>query len=144
MSVKLQSYRGTPPQKPIKPLFSVPVFKDSLKLTRDIRNFHTLRKIYNALKKENVGTVYQYGFSIDTTGHIILGMKEDRIYLHELNEYIESIFKNYTWIPSHKLDCKTCFVMQLADLSINLTQLKTISVVLLRSVDLEGRLFTRK
>ena len=49
--VKSQSYQGTPPQKPIKPTLSMPVFKDSLKLRRDIKNLKA--SINNKTLQEN-------------------------------------------------------------------------------------------
>lgn len=114
MGVKSQNYQGTPPQRPIKPTLSIPVFKDSLKLKIDITNLKVLRKIYDALDKKGVGAVYQYSFFISKAGNIILKQKEKRSYLNELNEYIETDFKNYKWEPSHKLNCKRCFVQRLA------------------------------
>lgn len=107
IGVKSQNL-GTSPQKPIKPTLSMPMCKDSLKLRKDIKKLKTLREIYSKLEMENISIVYQYEFCIDKTGSVILGKQDDRIYFSELNKYIETVFKNYKWVPSHKLSCKTC------------------------------------
>lgn len=105
------------PQRPIKPIISVPIFLDSADLRNDIGKLGVLKSIYQELKKDSAGAVYQYGFYVDTTGRTILSMPEESTFLLSINKYVENIFVNYGWKPAYKLDCRGCLVKTFGVLS---------------------------
>lgn len=105
------------PQRPIKPVVSVPIFLDSANLKNDIRKLGVLNNIYKELKKKSFGAVYQYSFYVDTTGKTILSIPEKKTFLLPINKYVESIFLNYRWKPAYRLDCKDCLVRTFGILS---------------------------
>ncbi|HKG08319.1 MAG TPA: hypothetical protein VKB19_17770, partial [Pedobacter sp.] len=87
--------QGSPPQRFVPPVNSVPIFLDSAKLKMDIRKLDILKEIYMKLERKKIGMVYSYGFEIDTNGKADLKWPDKNPRLMKINPFVEEMLKTY-------------------------------------------------
>lgn len=77
---------------------------------KEFKKLNSLNEIYDYLKKDTSGAVFQYSIGINSKGNVNLVRRDNTTFLLKLNDFVEKRLKQYQWIPARKTNCKECFV----------------------------------
>lgn len=109
-------YQNTLDISPSK--FEAPRFVDIDRFRKDIKDDMMLKEIYDQQKRDTLVGIYMYAFEVGFDGKIHAATNHNPKDFEKLQQYVESVFNNYRWLPAFKKGCPRCKLLSYVELDI--------------------------